>query len=76
MSSTPTVPTRLLSLALATVLASSLLGHGEGGLPRVDMSRFRLAKILDKQSGMEYERDAGAQMLWTPCILVYFWTEQ
>lgn len=40
------------TLALATVLASSLLDHGEGGLPRVDMSRFRPAKILDKRSGM------------------------
>jgi hypothetical protein len=40
------------TLALATVLASSLLDHGEGGLPRVDMPRFRPAKILDKGSGM------------------------
>jgi len=40
------------TLALATVLASSLLDHGEGGLPRIGMSRFRPAKILDKRSGM------------------------
>ena len=29
------------TLTLATVLASSLLDHGESGLPRIDMSRFR-----------------------------------
>jgi hypothetical protein len=39
------------TLVLATVLASSLLDLGEHGLSRVDMSRFRTAKVLDKRSG-------------------------
>jgi hypothetical protein len=45
-----------LTPALATVLASNLLDYDEGGLPRVDMPRFRSAKILDKRSGMSEVR--------------------
>jgi hypothetical protein len=59
------------TLALATVLSSSLLKHDEGGLPRVDMSRFRLAKILDKRSILSKdEYKCELESLWLDAELV------
>jgi hypothetical protein len=59
------------TLALATVLSSGLLKHDEGGLLRVDMSRFRLAKILDKRSGLSKdEYKCGLESLWLDAELV------
>jgi hypothetical protein len=54
-----------------TVLALSLLDPGEGGLARVDVSRFRTANVLNKRSGPsgdEYECEF--EPLWLAADLV------
>jgi hypothetical protein len=59
------------TLALTTVLSSGLLKHDEGGLPRVNMSRFRLTKILDKRSGLSKdEYKCELESLWLDAELV------